>query len=134
MHQSSSRRVSSTLVSAEIGRLVASKCYAWWWATARGYFPSAAQPVAWYGVFAQTFGWYQAFARAASDYGYICPAHRHAEKMAAAPGRRSPTFRYWFNHLTADWSERDCYNISHDAEIPYIFRDAHAVPARSHTP
>ena len=48
--------------------------------------------------------------------------------MAAAPERRSPTFRYWFNHLTADWVERDCYNISHDAEIPYIFRDAHAVP------
>lgn len=82
----------------------------------------------WYSDYASEYGWYAAYARASSDYGYICPAHRHATLMLGAPGRTSPVFRYWWSHLTQDWPQRSCYNVSHDAEIPYIFQNSHAVP------
>jgi hypothetical protein len=71
----------------------------------------------WYAEYAAEYGWYAAYARADSDWGYICPAHRHATLILGAPGRTAPTFRYWWSHLTQDWPERSCYNVSHDAEV-----------------
>ena len=78
----------------------------------------------WYSTYAEQNGRWLAFARIQSDYGYICPTHRFAMILSSF----TPTYRYWWSHITVDWRERSCYNASHDAETPYVFCNPKVVP------